>query len=320
MAHLIANTISGKAAIAYVGETPWHGLGQQLSADSSIETWAEESGLDFQLATADVQFTPPASVWNGFKAQSLPYDGKKVMYRTDSNLPLGLVSSQYKIVQPIEVLEFFRDMVGNIAHLETAGVLRNGAHYWALAKMDGEFNIVGDKVNQYLLLASSADGSLATQARLTSVRVVCNNTLQLAQQKGKANVSVRHNSIFRPEAIKAELANSNETFRMFEQTAKTLASIKLGSTMAQAIFTKILGGDEKNPSRAAARALTLFEGAGIGAELESSKGTAWGALNAVTQLMDWETARTGDARLANAWFGGGVGIKQQTVDALLALS
>ena len=230
------------------------------------------------------------------------------------------MSSQYKIVQPIEVLEFFRDMVGNIAHLETAGVLRNGAHYWALAKMDGEFNIAGDKVNQYLLLASSADGSLATQARLTSVRVVCNNTLQLAQQKGKANVSVRHNSIFRPEAIKAELANSNETFRVFEQTAKFLASIKVGSTQAQAIFTKILGGDEKNPSRAAARALTLFEGAGIGSELESSKGTAWGALNAVTQLMDWETARTGDARLANAWFGGGVNVKQQAVDALLALA
>ena len=319
MAHLIANTISGKAAMAYVGETPWHGLGQQLTADSPIETWAEESGLDFQLATADVEFTPPASVWNGFKAQSLPYSGKKVMYRTDSNLPLGLVSSQYKIVQPIEVLEFFRDMVGSIAHLETAGVLRNGAHYWALAKMDGEFNIAGDQVNQYLLLASSADGSLATQARLTSVRVVCNNTLQLAQ-RGKANVSVRHNSIFRPEAIKAELANSNEAFRTFEQTAKMLASIKLGSAKAQSIFTSILGGDEKNPSRAAARALALFEGAGIGAELESAKGTAWGALNAVTQLMDWETARTGDARLANAWFGGGVNVKQQAVDALLALA
>lgn len=319
MAHLIANTISGKAAMAYVGETPWHGLGQQLTKGSTIETWAEESGLDFQLATADVQFTPPASVWNGFKSQALPYDGKKVMYRTDSNMPLGLVSSQYKIVQPIEVLEFFRDMVGSIAHLETAGVLRNGAHYWALAKMDGEFNIAGDKVNQYLLLASSADGSLATQARLTSVRVVCNNTLQLAQ-RGKANVSVRHNSVFKPEAIKAELANSNEAFKTFEQTAKALASIKLGSAKAQSIFTSILGGDEKNPSRAAARALALFEGAGIGAELESAKGTAWGALNAVTQLMDWETARTGDARLANAWFGGGVNVKQQAVDALLALA
>jgi len=63
----------------------------------------------------------------------------------------------------------------------------------------------------------------------------------------------------------------------------------------------------------------LFEGAGIGSELESAKGTAWGALNAVTQLMDWETARTGDARLANAWFGGGVNIKSKAMEELLAL-
>jgi phage/plasmid-like protein (TIGR03299 family) len=319
MAHMLATTLTGKSAMAYVGDTPWHGLGQKLTADSPIETWAEESGLDFQLATADVQFAPPASVWNGFKPQHTAFRGKKVMYRTDNELPLGLVSSQYKIVQPVEVLEFFRDMVGSIAHLETAGVLRNGAHYWALARMDGEFNLAGDKVNQYLLLASSADGSLATQARLTSVRVVCNNTLQLAQ-KGKAEVSVRHNSVFDPVAVKTELANFNEAFKTFEQTAKTLAGIKLSSMQAQSIFTKLLGGDEKKLSRATQRALALFDGAGIGADLESAKGTAWGALNAVTQLMDWETARTGDARLANAWFGGGVAIKQQAVQDLLALA
>ena len=139
MAHMLATTLTGKAAMAYVGDTPWHGLGQKLTDNAPLETWAEESGLDFHLATADVQFTPPASVWNGYKPTTMAYDGKKVMYRTDSNMPLGLVSSQYKIVQPIEVLEFFRDMIGNIAHLETAGVLRNGAHYWALARMDGEF-------------------------------------------------------------------------------------------------------------------------------------------------------------------------------------
>jgi hypothetical protein len=89
---------------------------------------------------------------------------------------------------------------------------------------------------------------------------------------------------------------------------------------AQKVFTKILGGDELKPSRAAQRALALFEGAGIGAEMESAKGTGWGALNAVTQLMDWETARTGDARLANAWFGNGVKIKRQAAAALLELA
>lgn len=317
MAHMIATTSSGKAAMAYVGSTPWHGLGQQLTADSSIETWCVESGLDFKLATTNVEYTIPGQP-PFTQTERGTYDGKKVMYRTDSNLPLGLVSNKYKIVQPIEVLEFFRSMVGTIANLETAGVLRNGAHYWALAKMDGEFAIAGDRVDQYLLLASSADGSLATQARLTSVRVVCNNTLQLAQGSGHA-VHVRHNSVFKPEAVMSQLADFNESFKAFELTAKTLAGIKVSSGQAQAIFAKLLGGDENKPSRAAVRALELFQGSGIGAELESAKGTAWGALNAVTQLLDWETARTGDARLANAWFGGGVNIKAKAVEELLAL-
>ena len=312
MAHQIATTATGKAAIAYFGDTPWHGLGQKLTADAPLETWATESGLDFQLAMTDVQYTVGGQL-NGFK-------GKKVMYRTDSNEPLGLVSSQYKIGQPMEVLEFFRDIVGSIAHLETAGVLRDGAHYWALAKMDGEFSMAGDKVHQYLLLASSADGSLATQARLTSVRVVCNNTLQLAQRREGAQVVVRHNTFFKAEDVKARLSNYNDAFKAFQATAETLAQIKLSSEQASSIFNKILVGDAGKANRASTRALALFDGAGIGAEMESAKGTAWGALNAITQLMDWETARTGDARLRNAWFGGGADLKQHAMEELLALA
>ena len=317
MAHLIATTVTGKAAIAYVGETPWHGLGQKLTANSSLDDWATESGLDFKLAMANVKYEAP---FFGEHARVCAYAGKRVMYRTDTNEPLGIVSNAYKVVQPIEVLEFFRSMVGTIAHLDTAGVLRNGAHYWALAKMDGEFNVAGDKVHQYLLLASSCDGSLATQARLTSVRVVCNNTLQLAQQRGSSVVQVRHNSVFNAIDVKSQLADFNDAFKDFEHTAKFLAGLKISSLQAQKVFTKILGGDELKPSRAAQRALALFEGAGIGAEMESAKGTGWGALNAVTQLMDWETARTGDARLANAWFGNGVKIKRQAAAALLELA
>jgi hypothetical protein len=116
------------------------------------------------------------------------------------------------------------------------------------------------------------------------------------------------------------LADFNESFKHFKATAELLAGLKMSSSQASKIFTKILGGDELKPSRAATRALALFEGAGIGADLESAKGTGWGALNAITQLMDWETARTGDARLANAWFGGGVNVKQQAVDSLMELA
>jgi hypothetical protein len=308
MAHMIAKTADGRDAMAYVGETPWHGLGQQLTEDAPLDVWARESGLDFELATAEVQFN------NDFK-----FDAKKVMYRKDTNHPLGIVSNKYQIVQPIQVLEFFRNMVGTVAHLETAGVLRNGAHYWALARMDGEFDIAGDKVKQYLLLASSADGSLATQARLTSVRVVCNNTLQLAQQ-GAAEVVVRHTSVFQPQMIMSRLGECNETFKAFEQTAKVLADIRLSAKQAQLVFNKILNGNEDKPSQKADRAFQLYNGAGIGADLESAKGTGWGALNAVTQMIDWEMARTGSARLNNAWFGKGVDIKQDAVNQILAVA
>ena len=305
---MIAKTADGRDAMAYVGETPWHGLGQELTEDASLDVWAKESGLDFELATAEVQFN------NEFK-----YDAKKVMYRKDTNLPLGIVSNRYQIVQPIEVLNFFKNMVGSIAHLETAGVLRNGAHYWALARMDGEFDIAGDKVKQYLLLASSADGSLATQARLTSVRVVCNNTLQLAQQ-GVAEVVVRHSSVFKPEAVVSKLADCNDIFKTFEQTANILANLRLSSKNAQEVFTKILGGKEQVMNYKVDRALQLFKGEAIGANLESSKGTAWGALNAVTQMVDWEMSRTASGRLNNAWFGNGVDIKQNAVNELMAMA
>jgi phage/plasmid-like protein (TIGR03299 family) len=305
MAHMIARTVDGRDAMAYVGETPWHGLGQELTEDASLDVWAKESGLDFELATAEVQFN------NEFK-----YDAKKVMYRKDTNLPLGIVSNRYQIVQPIEVLNFFKNMVGTIAHLETAGVLRNGAHYWALARMDGEFNIAGDKVKQYLLLASSADGSLATQARLTSVRVVCNNTLQLAQQ-GVAEVVVRHSSVFKPEAVVSKLANCNEIFKTFEETANILANLRLSSKNAQEAFTKILGGKDQVMNYKVDRALQLFKGEAIGANLESSKGTAWGALNAVTQMVDWEMSKTASGRLNNAWFGNGERLKNKAKELLL---
>jgi phage/plasmid-like protein (TIGR03299 family) len=308
MAHMIARTVDGRDAMAYVGETPWHGLGQELTEDASLEVWAKESGLDFELATAEVQFN------NEFK-----YDAKKVMYRKDTNLPLGIVSNRYQIVQPIEVLNFFKNMVGTIAHLETAGVLRNGAHYWALAKMDGEFDIAGDKVKQYLLLASSADGSLATQARLTSVRVVCNNTLQLAQQ-GVAEVVVRHSSVFKPEVVVSKLADCNDIFKTFEETANILANLRLSSKNAQEAFIKILGGKDQVINYKVDRALQLFKGEAIGANLESSKGTGWGALNAVTQMVDWEMSKTPSGRLNNAWFGNGVDIKQNAVNQLMAMA
>jgi len=110
------------------------------------------------------------------------FPDQKVIVRSDTHAPLSVVSRRYQVVQPVEVLEFYRDLVevGGF-ELETAGVLKGGRKLWALAKTGQEATLRGgDRVKSYLLLATACDGTLATTAQFTSVRVVCNNTLQIA--------------------------------------------------------------------------------------------------------------------------------------------
>ncbi|MEX2322088.1 MAG: DUF932 domain-containing protein, partial [Saccharospirillum sp.] len=127
--------------------------------------------------------------------QILSYPDSKVLYRSDSKEPLSVVSQRYKVVQPGEILEFYRDLTEKSGfELETAGVLKGGRKLWALAKTGQSGMLKGvDKTDAYVLLATACDGSMATTAQFTSVRVVCNNTLAIALQGNAASVKVRHN-------------------------------------------------------------------------------------------------------------------------------
>jgi len=200
MAHEVTVRQDGFAEIAFVGnEMPWHGLGQNVSENADIDTWRKLAGLDWEINRSVVQFM------NG---QMHDYSDHNVLYRSDNNSPLSVVGKNYKVVQPKEVLEFFRDLVSQDGFsIETAGSLKGGRRIWALAKtnLDGEI-VDGDLFKTYLLLVTSCDGGLATTAQFTSVRVVCNNTLQMALGDGIDNqVKVRHNSVFNPLAVKGQL-------------------------------------------------------------------------------------------------------------------
>ena len=172
MAHLIET-------MAYAGATPWHGLGNQLTQKQPIEIWQREAGMDWQIQDSPVHFKAdsigPLGTIHSFPEQ-------KVLFRSDTKAPLSVVSSRYQIVQPREVLEFYRDLSEVSGYeLETAGVLKGGRKFWALARTGQGAAIKGnDQVNGYLLLATSCDGTLATTATPTTVRVVCNNTLTIA--------------------------------------------------------------------------------------------------------------------------------------------
>ncbi|QNB06077.1 DUF932 domain-containing protein [Herbaspirillum frisingense] len=311
MAHLIET-------MAYANETPWHGLGNQLSAKSPISVWAKQAGMEWQIQESPVYFMPSEG------ATHVPFEEQKVLYRSDTGAALAVVSQRFQVVQPRDVLEFYRDLTK--AHgftLETAGVLKGGRKVWALAKTNMSANIKGnDTMNGYLLLATGCDGTLATTAQFTSIRVVCNNTLAIALKDGNAAVKVPHSTTFDPKAVKGQLGLSSASWDEFIYQMKKLSERKVKSTEAEAFVSALLTDPAAKftNERAVKKVLELYSGHGRGAELASSKGTAFGLLNAVTEFVDHERrARSTDYRLDSAWFGMGANLKNEAFDQAISL-
>ncbi|MCB4797008.1 DUF932 domain-containing protein [Pseudomonas sp. NP21570] len=317
MAHLVEQ-------MAYVGRTPWHGLGNQLTTQQPLEVWARQAGLDWQIEESPVRFvTHP----NGNLGQILSYPDSKVLYRSDNQAPLSVVGNRYKVVQPAEILEFYRDLTEVSGfELETAGTLKGGRKMWALARTGQSGTLKGnDQTNAYVLLATACDGSMATTAQFTSIRVVCNNTLAVALSHSAGAVKVRHNTAFDAKAVKKQLGVSVSSWDSFMYRLKTLSERKVKPIEARNYFLRVFtegqeNGLGKTNERAMGKALALYEGEGMGSHLASSDGTAYGLVNAVTQFVDHERrTKSVDHRLDSAWFGTGASLKSRSLEQAMAL-
>lgn len=301
MAHMLDQNRNGKYAMAYVGEAGWHGLGQRLTADATLEEWQKEAGMDWTIAESDLLYAP----MNSGKLRA--FKGKKVLSRSDTGSALSVVAQTYNVVQPATIVEFFRDLIADQGFkLDTMGVLYRGRKFWALARVGKDIRLMGnDVVSPYLLLATSCDGSMATCADPTSVRVVCQNTLRMAiGDTGKlSRIQVHHGLEFNADAVKEELglANIQETIDGFVTTMSKLAKTKVAVSDAIDIIAaqlkeewKTTEGETMNQqqmmdtSRTLRRIIKLFEGEAKGADFKSSTGTAWGLVNAVTEHFDHE--------------------------------
>lgn len=342
MAHEIDQSNS-RSNMAYVVATPWHGLGAKLSHDSTMQEWLQAAGMGYTVQRAPVQFM------NGSMHS---FDGKEVLYRDDTNAPLGIVSDAYKIVQPAEVLDFFAGLCEkNDFSMETAGCLKGGAVYWALAKTGHSVTLSrGDTTNGYVLLSTSADGSRATDARFTSIRVVCNNTLTVALAKGSANaVKTRHSRAFDANATKVALGleQYDSAWDNFRATLQRLEDTSVSKAQATELFSELLrpAGERAKP-RAAIGAQSFddlmnrsFGGAynktpvekdrairGL-EELENSyycapgatPGNAYGIVQAVTHYIDHSRGNDSDKRLTSAWFGQGETLKNRAMELALSI-
>ena len=242
----------------------------------------------------------------------------------------------YNIVQPYEVLEFFRDMVATQGfNLETAGTLFGGSQFWALARV-AEAQLAGwDKVGGFVLINTSADGSKSTEVRDTTVRVVCNNTLSMAlAAASKKRVTINHKQRFNAPAVQKQLGISLENFHSFIEAANMLTAVKVSSAAAEKFTLELLRGasvktadeDAPDPEDAKQRRprgldtiLSLFAGEGAGACNPGSFETAWGLVNAVTEYVDYHsTAKSESHRLQRAMWGSGDVLKTMALEKALA--
>ncbi len=318
MAHLVET-------MAYVNETPWHGLGNQLTENQPLEVWAQQAGMDWTINETPVRFITENQGDNLGSILSFPEN--KVLFRSDTNSPLSVVSQRYQVVQPREILEFYRDLTEISGfELETAGVLKGGRKIWALAKTGQSVALKGNDVtNGYLLLATACDGTLATTAQFTSIRVVCNNTLSVALAGSTGAVKVPHSTNFDAQAVKKQLGISVSEWDEFMYRLRALSERKVRSSEVDKFYAKVFADPSGKSSvqsceRTMAKTKTLFAGNGKGSSLESSRGTAFGLLNSVTEFVDHERrARSVDHRLESAWFGQGAAIKQKALETALLM-
>jgi len=312
--------------MAYVNDKPWHGLGNQLSPNQPLEVWAKQAGMDWHIESSDVRFVTSDKSLGSIQT----FPDQKVLYRSDTKAPLSVVSNRYQVVQPSEILEFYRDLteVGGF-ELETAGVLKEGRKLWALAKTGHSATLKGfDRVDGYLLLATACDGTLATTAQFTSIRVVCNNTLAIALGENAGAVKVGHRSQFDAQAVKRQLGIAISSWDSFMMRMKALSECRVTDATVDAylkrVFTKP-AANTNDPSlfveRSLSSALELYQGKGMGSQLASSSSTAWGLVNSVTEFVDHHRrSRSVDHRQDTAWFGHGASLKQRAWEEALKLA
>jgi phage/plasmid-like protein (TIGR03299 family) len=293
MAHELTQRKDGTVEMAFTGPRSaiWHGLGNNLEENASIEDWITSAGMDWSVEESNVMYEAKADIFT--------YPDRKILYRSDNKESLSIVGSDFAIVQPKEVVEFFRDLTQiHGMKLSTAGTLYGGKRFWALAETGREGDVAfGDTVKGHLLLVTAVDGSMATTAKFVSTRVVCQNTLTVALNgiSSKPMVKVTHKKKFDPSAVKIDLGIIDQAWDRFMKNVKKMAETPFSDKQMRDFYQDLLYDDNKlsdEQSWGVVREVDrLMHNAKYGSGAELSAGTAWGALNGATELYTHGTGK-----------------------------
>ena len=315
MPHELATT-DGQTAMMYAGQTPWHGFGTRLDEPATAEEAIEAAGLDY---TVDLR---PIETVDG-----IPIPKRQAVVRDDTQQVLGVVGNSYQPVQNHQCFGFLDAVVadGRLRY-HTAGALGDGEKVWMLAKLPGEIRVRDseDVTEQYLLLSNSHDGSSSLRVFFTPIRVVCANTLGVAERRGRGQgVSVIHKGNLAAKVAEAQeiLGLAKRFYDNLEEHINRLAwhypTINQLESYFEALYPDRPGVKTRRAENVRDELFRLYEN-GRGQNLPETKLTTWAAFNAVTEFVDHHRSTRGRTdqeragnRLESAWFGSGAHLKGQ---------
>jgi len=315
MAHNLATT-NGRTAMMYAGETPWHGLGTKLDEPATAAEAIAAAGLDYQVDLRSLSTD-----------DGVPIPKRKAVIRSDTNQVLGVVGNSYQPVQNHQCFGFLDAVVaeGELRY-HTAGALGQGEKVWMLAQLPGQIRVKNsdDVTEQFLLLSNSHDGSSALRVYFTPIRVVCANTLGMAERQGRGQgVSIIHKGDLASKVGEAQevLGFAKRFYDDLEAKINHLAGHYPSHRQLQTFFESLYP-DRENQSNSRAKnirgeLLRLFED-GVGQDIPEIRHSTWAAFNAVTEFVDHHRSTRGSTpeqrasrRLESAWFGSGARLKSE---------
>lgn len=264
-------------SLMYTREKPWHGLGTMvMEAPTSAEA-IKLAGLDWEVVGQPI-FTDSGIQIPGYVANT----------RSSDNRVLGVVTDKYKVVQNKDAFAFTDNLIGENCRYETAGSLKNGKSVWMLARLP-RTSVLGDDVDQYLCFNNTHDGTGAVKVIATNVRVVCNNTLNIALSSAKRSWSCKHMGDMSNKLTEAaECLRLASKYNMeFAKYAERAANITIDEAKTYAAISELFPITEDMSDRSKQNMKNLrndFENCIYAVDLSRFYGTVWGLVNAASDF------------------------------------
>lgn len=316
--HNIAQTKDDEWMTAWSGNTPWHQLGTQAEGLMTSQEALEKAHLDWVVEKHPLRYIDEGGIHTVPETYGVfRNDGDKLVPLTRNGKAVGKV---WKAWQNADAFSYIDDLFqSQDGKIEVCGALGNGEKVWVLARMPNNIVLGGvDTINQFLLITNTHDGTGSLVIMLTPIRVVCQNTLNMALQQGSDYIwRVRHTGKKDDHlaAIAGVFAMANTAFYAWGEQAAQLLDIEMTVDEAKAYFVDSLGlatdedgrvSTHKTTQRTMNKLMTLL--AGNNNKLGDMEGTAWAAYNALTEYIDHHATelRNGDKsikRMESALFG-----------------